>query len=305
MASEPNKSSLDTNKEKKSLLPIILIILLLLGNAFLLFFNWKTVNEKEQLTVRVDSLDKLKIQLEQQISIKIQELEAMKGENTELNARIDSMLTTLNQQKEQISKLIWYKGEYFKKKALVDGLERSVDNYIAQIDALKKAHALEVDSLNQTINNEREEKANLEETNKVLADKVAMGSMLKANNVTGAAISSKGKETSKAKKAVKITVSFTLAENKMADPGNKELLLRIIAPGGATLAVDNKGSGTFMPKGLEKEEKYSLKQSFNYKNTDMSGSMTWEQENEFASGNYKFEIYYDNSIIGTGTMFLK
>ncbi len=311
MAEKTTKEATPTEAKKKSkkpILPVIFIVVLLILNGFLLFYNWQANESNEKLTIQRDSIETLKIKLEQDYNQAKADLEAQLGKNAELDSVIQMQLEELASQKEEIKKLIYFKGQYYKKKALVDGLNRSIDNYIARIDSMKKAFAITVDTLNQKIAAGLEENEKLMQTNDELSAKVAVGSILKAVEINASGIQVKGsgkeKETTKAKKTNKIDVNFVVAENKVAEPGEKELLLRIVAPDGTTLSVDSKGSGMFTPEGMNSQIKYSLRKTINFNNESKAMSMSWSQETEFIAGTYKIEVYNDNYLSGKSTLVL-
>ncbi len=295
-------------ERKRSILPIVFILLLVLLNGFLVFYNWKANEEKVELGEQVDSLGNLRAELEVKYNKARTDLEAQLGQNAQLDSIIQMQLADLATQKEKINSLIGYRSKYNQQLALVKGLNRSVDNYKVRLDSFKLAYNMAIDTLNQKIVASTEENERLSFKNEELSAKVAVGSILKTANINAKPMQVKGsgkeKETDNANKVNKIVIDFTLAENKVADPGQEEILVRMIGPDGATFSVDSKGSGMFTPEGMDSEVKYSLKKSINYKNENTPVSVTWSQETEFPEGEYKVEIYHKNYLSGKTNFML-
>lgn len=311
MAEETTQNADNANipeekKKKGSIVPIIVILLLLLVNGYLLFFNWQTVSEKKQISIERDSIFHLKEQLQIELDNKIAELEDMRGENEELNSKLDSMLADLDAMKKEINTVKWQRNKY--KKQLVyyqKEVDRQIDRSNKEIALLKEKFKHQIDSLNVKLTAEVQEKETLQGENNRLSDKVEAGSFLKAHNTKIQAFQVKGskvKEITKAKKITKLKISFSVAENRVADPGDKEFILRLIGPDGATMSTEN---NMFKPKGSDKEEKYTIKKMINFQNKDLPVSYEWTQTTNFQPGPYKVEIYYDNQITGTASIELR
>ncbi len=144
---------------------------------------------------------------------------------------------------------------------------------------------------------------------KAKEDLIDVGSTLHASNFSIAGIMerSKGKEkvTTTAKRVDKLRISFDLLENLIAQPGNKEIYVVITAPDGSPVAVEALGSGTFNTR--EGQEKiYTQKIDVNYvQNKRQTISFDWKQNKDFATGNYKIEVYNNGFKVGEALKPLK
>ena len=117
-----------------------------------------------------------------------------------------------------------------------------------------------------------------------------------------------GKEsaTTNAKKAEKIKVSFDVDENKVADPGTKTFQLRLIGPGGTTLAVQSAGSGVFDLADGGGQVQYTISKDITYNQTKQGVVIYWSKTGEqFEKGKYTAEIYQDGYKVGTKDFQLK
>jgi hypothetical protein len=143
----------------------------------------------------------------------------------------------------------------------------------------------------------------------MLTQKVTIGSLLKPENIVATAnfTKSSGKEveTAKAKKAQELKVCFDVPENKVADPGSKVMLVRIVTPEGVPLAVQDKGSGVFKSTESGQDQQYTTAATVDYKQERQSVCTNWSQNNAFEPGTYTAEIYQDGYLVGKKEFALK
>lgn len=184
-------------------------------------------------------------------------------------------------------------------RAIMKGYVRTIDS----LNTLNQTLVAEKKSVLKQLDKEKEKQEVLEKEKDELKNTIAKGSVLSCFNISAKAVYYKrgGKkevETTKARKAEKIKVSFSLGENKIAKAGEKTIFIRIMTPDGKEMAKSyddnykfsfNKGSGYFAGK-----------ESLNYANTEISGATYCEGQGEMVPGNYILEISCEGSIIGSG-----
>jgi hypothetical protein len=88
-----------------------------------------------------------------------------------------------------------------------------------------------------------------------------------------------------------------VAENKVARPGQRDVVLRIIKPDGYPLTDPNNGSGTFT-KSDGRSADFTLQKSINYANDRNEVVFEWDQIEELRSGLYISELYVDGQLMG-------
>lgn len=141
--------------------------------------------------------------------------------------------------------------------------------------------------------------------NKDLQEKVNMASALKATNVQIVGLTSRGKEKDgklKDRRIDQLKVSFTLLANPLTEKVNKEVMLRLLDPDGATLNDMGRG-GVLKHQGLERG--YTIKQNVLYTNSDQKVDIYYKKDKDFKSGVYKVELYSEGFLIGTGSFEVK
>lgn len=295
---------------------IVIILLLLLANAFFIYRYYNTSQEKDVVVAQNGSLqDSLKA-LTDTLQVKIQEYEQQKGINHTLDSTIDANVAELQAKQAELNKMLkqknWTAAEYNKAKQEIEVLRKQKDEFVARIDSLNNAlkYMTQVnDSLNTNLKDANNQNAALKSDNQIKSQKVALGSLLKPTGITVTGVKFKGNgketETTSAKKAEKLKFCFDVPDNQVADPGSKDILIRIINPSGATIAVESAGSGLFVVAGSGEQRQYTMKATFDYANKQKHICAYWKQTNPYAAGNYKVEFYQDGNLLNTADFKLK
>jgi len=197
---------------------------------------------------------------------------------------------------------------YFRRK--VDAVQAVVASRQAQIDQL----TMQRDSVLVAMKTIEEEKGSLADSiyqirqeRNVLQGKIAIASVLKAENIVPIAISSKGKEYEgpdfKNKRLQKLKVSMVLGENKVAAQNSKEIDLRVIEPDGTVLFTGTDGGSFNTAEGEEKM--YTMSQSVLYTGNNQKITFVFEKGSDYKSGKHTLEIYGDGYKIGEGSFNVK
>ncbi|MFM2286688.1 MAG: hypothetical protein RLZZ543_2185 [Bacteroidota bacterium] len=294
-------------KEKNNRLVVILGVLLgisVIGNIYLL--NRSTTAEKLVVEERaqVDSLNSFKVSLENDFEAMTFELDQFKGKNIQLDSLLEKANTDIARQKQKIDFLIkenkdidLLKRQLAEMKAIRDGYRQQIDQLIKENKELRFANI----NLTQEVDN-------LNKTTKDLSQKVELASVLKAESIAVKTLREKGRgkmeETEKAKRVSRITTTFVVAENKVAQRGEREVVLRIIKPDGYALTDPNNASGTFTKEDGRSSE-YTLRKKLQYNNNREEVIFDWDQLEELKAGLYISEIYLDGKMMGNYKFNLK
>lgn len=296
-------------QDSKKAIVIVVIAILLGVNGLLLwqFFDKKshldevnqalenTINEKESLSAE---LEKVKV-----------EYQKVNQENAALQAQLSSKDEEIKSKMAEIQKLI-NSGDAVqlkRAKAELENLRQLNRNYIAQVDSLKLENTdlMEKNTvLSSNLQSERGKVQNLTQENTMLANKVAIGSVLKTINTkaSGVRYRSNGKEveTNKASSTDKIRICFTVLENLVTDRGTKNAYIRVLSPDGAVMSTS---SETFIYN--NQATLYTTRETFEYDNKDTDICLYYTKGSTYIKGNYTIEIYVDGSLIGSTSLVLK
>lgn len=301
-------------QENKKVFYLVLIGILVLLNGFFAYKHMTTKKELIKTTAERNELDSL-------LTVAKDELTSHKTRNAELqgkNAELDSLLTSRQQELERaVNDLEKLKkeGSYTRKqlqeaKDRVARLQAENERYAARVDSLNMQVQFltkERDSLNTGLIASKNENQLLLSEKDFLSRKVQIGSLLVPENIEASGVfmkSTSPRPTSKAKKTEKLQFCFDVPENKVAEPGTKTIVLRVLNPQGATIAVESQGSGSFTTSTGEQMQ-YTLLKTFEYSNQKKRECVFWEQTQAYGSGTYKVIFYQDGHETGSASFELK
>ena len=136
------------------------------------------------------------------------------------------------------------------------------------------------------------------------------GSVLAAANIRMEAIhkrrNGKERETSKAKKADILRITFDIVENRIAESGTKQIYLRILAPGGAVLSTPSNASGAMTNAKGESVQFSVLKNIMLTQGQPVKDLMVdWNQDGDYTKGSYYIEVWSEGYKVGSGNVELK
>jgi predicted nuclease with TOPRIM domain len=299
----------EKDQDSKKVIVIIVITILLGVNALLLwqFFDKKTHLEQVSRELDVTMAEKESLSAELQ-RVKT-EYEKLNQENASLQNQLSAKDEEIRLKIAQIQKLINSGDATQLKKAKEEltALKALNQVYIVQIDSLKIANKQLVDenvSLNQNLSTANVKVTSLTQENSLLANKVAIASVLKTANLRALGVRYKGSgketETTKAKSTDRIKTCFTISENLVVEKGPKDIFVRVLSPDGAVMSTS---SETFIFNG--QATLYTTKESIMYENRDTDLCVYWEKGNTYNSGKYTIELYCEGNQIGVATLVLK
>jgi hypothetical protein len=297
------------NKKDNSKITLIAIILILLGViGYLVFSNQQKEEENIAQAQKMES-DSL------EISKKIKDLEELQLAYERMKADKEALGLETDSLDKQIQKLNDYIAAVKKGNAKeIKDLKNKINEI--QADLIKKENELQTlirtnDTLRAKAENLYKENqamgdsiSNLSAVKSELSEKVAIASVLKAENIKVSVLNSKGKELEKdefkAKTIDKLKVSFNLGENKVARRNQKDIYLRVVEPNGAVLFTGDK---FFTAEG--KEIPYTDKKSINFDNTKQPVIFLYMKGSPYKTGKYTIELFAETSKIGETNFVVK
>jgi uncharacterized phage infection (PIP) family protein YhgE len=250
------------------------------------------------VSAKADSLTKDNLELQGELADKNADIQKLKG-------NIGSILKKRNATAKELAEA----------KQLIGELNGKIDGLFAEIQQLKGENQ-QLTTANEQLNTEKtqltSEKQNLESNlnttrteKKQLEEKVDVASTLHASNIGINAINIKGagkeKETTTAKRADLIRISFVIDENRITPSGTKDFYVVVTAPDGKVIT-----EGANFNTREEGSRPYTNKVSVNYEqNKVIPVSFDWKQKDAYKEGDYKIEIYNNGFKIGQGVKTLK
>jgi predicted nucleic acid-binding Zn-ribbon protein len=254
--------------------------------------------ENQILSTRLDSVEK-------QLQIRIQELEKLGANVTELRFLQDQLIQekksnaqrsageieALNQRIKDLSTLLVQK-----------------DKEISQLQERFQAVSSENEVLKSNQSELEKEVTEINLQKQELATKVAEASKLKISgirvsgmNARGKALDSKGK-TFKKKQLKGIQVVVQLADNAIAEKGSRMAYLQVVGPNKLPIFDLAKGSGTFNWSG--EEEFFTAKQEFWFDSKEQTLVFFYEKGSPYNLGKYEVKLFVEKQYLGSSSFVI-
>jgi hypothetical protein len=240
------------------------------------------------VSAKADSLTQNNIQLQGTLADKNSAIQKLKGDIGSILRKKNATEAELAQAKQMIGELNGKVGE---------NKQLTADNQ--QLSTEKSQLTTDKQNLEQNLNTTKTEKKQLEE-------KVDVASTLHASGIGIGAFkirsSGKEKETTTAKRADLIRVSFNLDENRVTPTGTKDIYVVVTAPDGKIISENN---NSFVTR-EEGTKPFTSKVSVNYEQGKVIPvSFDLKQADRYKEGDYRIEIYNNGFKIGQGVKTLK
>ncbi len=288
---------------KKIILPLILVILLLVGGIAWLYVSLDKQKQANEEMVQLAEMDKKEMENEyQQFANQYSEMK------TQINN--DSIVAQLTQEQERTQRLL----KELRDTKSTDAREIArLKKELATVRAVLRSYVIEIDSLNRLNQNLTAEntriKGQYEEANRQieglntekqsLSEKVAIAAQLDAVGISLTAMDKHNKATRKTKKAKALQVSFSLAKNVTAQSGNKTVYVRLTSPTGSLMG----GAGTFTYENRSLE--CSMKRTVEYGGKETPVSLYYTIDQALQGGTYSVSIFADGNMIGSRSFTLE
>ncbi len=288
---------------KKIILPLILVILLLAGGIAWLYVSLDKQKQANEEMVQLAEMDKKEMENEyQQFANQYSEMK------TQINN--DSIVAQLTQEQERTQRLL----KELRDTKSTDAREIArLKKELATVRAVLRSYVIEIDSLNRLNQNLTAEntriKGQYEEANRQieglntekqsLSEKVAIAAQLDAVGISLTAMDKHNKATRKTKKAKALQVSFSLAKNVTAQSGNKTVYVRLTSPTGSLMG----GAGIFTYENRSLE--CSMKRTVEYGGKETPVSLYYTIDQALQGGTYSVSIFADGNMIGSRSFTLE
>ena len=298
------------NQDKKRRNLTVLVVMLLITNIATLFLFYNERQENVQLVTDNTDLTTEKSNLTRELEDMLARYDSVSTDNVE-------MLAQIAEQREQIKKMLKEAEKHkddawviYKLRKEASTLRDVMKNYLVTIDSLNTANQeliVQKAEVETKLNKQKEQNTELSDKNDKLAEKVKLGSKLKAVDLVSFGQRVKNstvhRETDRAKRTDKIKTCFTIDKNEVTKPGKKIIYLRIVGPDGEVLSYDQSKEYMFTYDG--KEGLYSRKEEIMYEGEEMDMCLYWDMLEEALEGKYIVEMYAEDYLMGTTSFELK
>jgi peptidoglycan hydrolase CwlO-like protein len=306
---EPQKS-----KNTKNILIGVLAAGLLGTWGFLLYDKNKAGEKLTQQQTQITTLDSSKTAIQMEFDNALARLDSVTGSNNNLQGQLTDRQKDIDAKKAEIRKILNDKkateGQLAKARKMITELNDKISSLEADVARLNG----ENQELTANKTSLKEEKTVLEQNlattaseKEELSKTVDVGSTFTASNIQVTPVnekkSGKEKNTTTAKRVDKLVISFDI-ENRIAKSGPADMYMIVTGPDGKVVTDASMGSGTLNTR-LDGDKTFSTKIPVEYSQGQRKNIQYPLRNGDFATGDYKIEIYHNGFKIGEGVRSLK
>jgi Tfp pilus assembly protein PilN len=293
-------NSIPTTPGPKKSTPVGMIVTSIVLGVALIFLVFMYFDKKNKMIEMETALTQEKDSLGNELRHMVVAFDTMKTNNDTLKAGMEKQknkivqLLSINASNVRLIKS--YKNE-------ITTMREIMKSYIVQIDSLNTRNKLltsENSEIKEQITQVRNTNTELSKVKEELSTKVEVASVIQAKNIAAVSLNKKRKETTRINNLDKLRICFTLRENPLAKPGQKDVYMRVIRPD--SLVVTSSPDNLFEYKG--NKIIYSANRQVDYLNQDIEVCIFMDNKGDFIIGNYSVELYLDNNIIGRTNFML-
>ena len=288
---------------KKILIPIILIGLLLVAGIAYLSITLSNQKKENKAMQELAELDKKEMENEYQ---------QFANQYSEMKSQIsnDSIVAQLTAEQERTQRLL----DELRNVKSTDAAEIArLKRELATVRKVLRSYVIEIDSLNRLNQNLTAENTQIkgqyaEATRQIeglnnekasLSEKVAIAAQLDATGISLQGKNKHGKTTNKISKCTALQLNFTISKNVTAGNGTKTVYVRITSPTGSLLS----GGGTFQYE--NKSLTSSMQKTIEYGGQETPVTLFWNVNQALMEGTYNVSIFADGNMIGTRSFTFK
>ncbi|MFV8375984.1 hypothetical protein [Flavobacterium sp. LB1P62] len=294
---------MENQKSSSSLKAVIAVLAVLLVGSLVYIFKMTSDADvvktelKSTLTEKESVMKDLQ-ELKSTYDAAIAENTSMSDELIQERDKVVNLMSDLSKSKGDVASMSKYKTQFI-------ALQGNMKVLMAENEGLKKQNTTLTTQRDSTVVVLGETKKNVEALtgqNEELAKAVEKGSKLTVLNTRGSAfkLRSSGKqiETDKASRADALRVSFTIAENQIAQSGDKTYYVQVIDS--KNNVVGDKKTETFGDNTLT----YSFATNVKYENKTVNVSQDLKGKN-FEKGNYFVNVFDKGELVSKTSFTLK
>ena len=288
---------------KKILIPIILIGLLLVAGIAYLSITLSNQKKENKAMQELAELDKKEMENEyQQFANQYSEMKSQSSN--------DSIVAQLTAEQERTQRLL----DELRNVKSTDAAEIArLKRELATVRKVLRSYVIEIDSLNRLNQNLTAENTQIkgqyaEATRQIeglnnekasLSEKVAIAAQLDATGISLQGKNKHGKTTNKISKCTALQLNFTISKNVTAGNGTKTVYVRITSPTGSLLS----GGGTFQYE--NKSLASSMQKTIEYGGQETPVTLFWNVNQALMEGTYNVSIFADGNMIGVRSFTFK
>jgi hypothetical protein len=285
---------------KKKSAPIAMIFTTVILAAALIFLVVMYFDQKNKMVEVETVLTQEKDSLANELRLMVHGYDTLKTDN-------DTLMSNLQREKKRIQQLLSLNASNIqllkKYKAEIGTMREIMKGYIVQIDSLNTLNQqlfAENTGIKKQISEVQNTNVELTKAKEELTSKVTVAAVIQAKDINAVTLNKKRKETTRINLIDKLRICFTLRENPIAAPGEKEVFMRVIRPDSLVITTSPDNLFDFNGNKLV----YSASRLVDYMNQDIEMCIFLDNTGDFIIGTYSVELYLEKNIIGRTTFAL-
>ncbi|MDE3235868.1 MAG: hypothetical protein KGO81_07940 [Bacteroidota bacterium] len=295
-------------KDYRGIIYAVFTVALLATWGYMIFDKSKTTETVQQLQAHIVNTDSSKTVLQQAFEETSAKLDSLTGSDYKLKGNLEQKNKEVYRLKSNIASILKKKNasdrELADAKKMIDELNSKVEELYAEIDKLKGENQQLAEANQKLTASQTELQSNLVKTVAERDHVTDVASTLHASNINIEALKlrhGKEKETTTAKRADLLRISFDLDQNRITPSGEKDLYVCVVGPDGTPIS-----KGETIATREEGDKKVTSKVSVNYEQGKTQPvSVDWKNAGKYQPGEYKVSIYQNGFKIGESTINLK
>ncbi|SFK70679.1 hypothetical protein SAMN05216357_1057 [Porphyromonadaceae bacterium KH3CP3RA] len=257
-------------------------------------------------------------EMQEQFTIDKQELEdeyeaiSLQYEGFKFSVQNDSLLYKLENEQAKVLRL---QEELRMTKASDQAEIKRLKDELATLRKILRSYVQQIDSLNRLNEQLRAENRQItdqyqkttqtlrqvSQEREQLSERVSLAAQLVATNINAKAVNDRGREQTRLSRSTQFVVSFTIARNITAEPGERTVYARIMTPDGSILSKSPSNTFPYENGNIL----FSMRRIVEYGGEEMPVTMYWDIEEFLMPGTYKVDIFADGHHIGTHSFDMK
>jgi chromosome segregation ATPase len=317
MSEQENQYNSEGNDKKWPLWWIvfpILLVMSLCASGFLYYKYYKSTHAAEGQTyesiykdaVKKHNNEKAELNRElEEIKAKLEEAfknnTSLTGINSELEAKLDAK--TLELARKIKAAGVSNPKALREAKAEIDRLMELNNTLSTKTETLTSSNRELLDKVlaTETSATEAQAKAQEMEEQKNNLEEKLRNSNLSVADLKVAGVFKKGsadEETFKANKTKKLKITFTILQNELVEPGNKDIVIRIIGTSNEVLTNDNE-------KLMDTDKLSTMTEPIYFQNDLIKTTIFYTQKASYKKGTYSIELLHRDKLMGRAAFILK
>lgn len=287
------------------------MLLLASGLGVYNFIVANTIEEKVTIVEKVTQEGK---QLNENIKELNRRIDAFESNNEELSTKISALREEATALRDKIARLQAEKDklsaqDYNSKIGPAQKEYQALKNKFNNLKKRRERLRASNDTLETDLSQRKDTLVRIDSARRQLQETINKRRQVKAYSIKVSPYTfnffGKKKPTNSANKVYEFEVCFVLEQNPLGHKGKKPMYLRILDGSGKQLSDES--THLFRPEGAEQKYQYAVRKEVEYTGEEKEVCLTYALEDfvELTSGDFTFELYRGDELIGEETKKLK